>query len=244
MRRFGLIGNPLSHSFSRNYFQEKFTREHLTDCDYDLFPLASIDELPELLASYPDLCGLNVTVPFKERILPFLQHIDPIAQSIGAVNCVRIESNGALTGYNTDVIGFEQSILPFLENNYERALILGTGGSSKAVAWVLQRRGIEVWYASRSDKGERTLGYDQLDQYALAHFKLIINCTPLGTFPDIHTKPSLPYDGLTTSHLLYDLVYNPAETAFLQEAKSRGAATMNGLRMLEIQAEESWSRWS
>lgn len=243
MRRFGLIGKSVAHSFSASYFANKFQQEGITDARYDLFPLEEITQLPALLASHTDLIGLNVTIPYKESVIPLLDALSDEARIIGAVNCIRITNSGT-TGYNTDASGFRQSILPFLENQYERALLLGTGGASRAITHVLRERGIEAWYASTSRRGEHILDYNQLDEAAMKHFPLLVNCTPLGTYPRVDEKPPLPYGGLTPQHMLYDLVYNPPETAFLREGRLRGARTMNGLRMLEIQAEESWRIWS
>jgi shikimate dehydrogenase len=242
MRQFGLIGRSLAHSFSETYFTEKFRREGIEDASYQLFPIDDIALFPSLLREQP-LLGLNVTIPYKESVMPFLDAIDEEAEKIGAVNCIRI-SHRKTMGFNTDATGFRQSILPFLENHYERALILGRGGASKAVAHVLRQRGIDVWYASTSSSASHTLSYDQLEGETMKHFLLIINCTPLGTFPETEAKPPIPYEGITADHFLYDLIYNPAETAFLREGKQRGAQTMNGLRMLQIQAEESWKIWN
>jgi shikimate dehydrogenase len=243
MRLFGLIGRSLAHSFSESYFTEKFRKEGIEDARYQLFPLHDIALFPSLVEEHPELLGLNVTIPHKESVMPFLNTIDEEAGKIGAVNCIRI-SHGKTTGFNTDATGFRQSILPFLENHYERALILGTGGASKAVAHVLRQRGIEVWYASTSSSGSHILRYDQLERETLKHFLLIINCTPLGTFPETEAMPAIPFDGITADHFLYDLIYNPTETTFLREGKQRGANTMNGLKMLQIQAEESWRLWN
>jgi shikimate dehydrogenase len=243
MRHFGLIGYPLGHSFSGRYFADKFLREGITDACYGLYPIPDLSAFPSFLLSNPLLCGLNVTIPWKEAVIPYLDRTDPVAREIGAVNCIRI-SGGKLHGFNTDAIGFEQSVLPFLENRFERALILGTGGSSKAIAWVLRSRGIEPWFASRSHTGDRLISYSQLDRHAIAHFRLIINCTPVGMHPREDERPPIAYDGISSDHLLYDLVYNPALTAFLQEGNQRGAQTLNGLRMLELQAEASWKIWN
>lgn len=244
MKLFGLIGFPLSHSFSAKWFADKFKAEHIANCEYRNFPLESVDELPDLIRTHPDLRGFNVTIPYKEKVMPLLGYISPTAKEIGAVNCVRIEDDKTLSGFNTDAWGFEQSILPFLENRFERALIIGTGGASKAVDYVLRKRGIETWFVSTSKKGNRFMAYDELDAFALNHFKLIVQCTPRGTFPANDDKPDLPYSGITREHLLYDLVYNPPVTAFLLEGQKRGAQIINGLRMLEGQAQRSWDIWN
>ncbi len=244
MRTFGLIGYPLSHSFSAKWFAEKFSRENITDCEYLNFPIEDLQSFPQLIAESTELCGLNVTIPHKEHILPYLHRLDSTAEKIGAVNCIRIEKDRSLSGFNTDAFGFETSILPFLENRFERALILGTGGSSKAVEYVLTGRGIDVWKVSTSRTGPRFLRYEDLDASALAHFKLIVNCTPLGMAPNVDQRPPLPYGGIGPEHFLYDLVYNPEITAFLQEGINSGAQTMNGYRMLIGQAEKSWAIWN
>jgi len=243
MKYYGLIGYPLGHSFSQTYFTEKFSKEGIRDCLYELMPLKSIQSLRDLLQSKDGIRGFNVTIPHKQSIVPLLDHLDPVAREIGAVNCVRVDGE-VLTGYNTDALGFERSVLPFLENRFEHALILGTGGSARAVAFVLRNRGIDVWHASTTQTEDHILAYTDLDASALAHFRLIINCTPLGMYPRVDERPPLPYDGVGTSHLLYDLIYNPAETAFLQEGIQRGAQVINGLRMLELQAEASWEIWN
>lgn len=244
MRQFGLIGYPLSHSFSPSYFKEKFEKENITDAQYSLYPLSSISEYPSLVASLgQSLVGLNVTIPYKEQIIPFLDAIDPVAQAIGAVNCIHFV-DGKSTGYNTDVFGFEMSIKPFLENKYERALIIGTGGASKAIAHALRNWNIATFFLSRNPSAQNHLGYNTLTADTLKHFPLIINTTPLGTFPEIDACPAIPYEGLTESHFLYDLVYNPAETLFLQKGKAQGALTMNGLAMLRLQAARGWEIWN
>lgn len=243
IKRFGLIGYPLVHSFSKGYINAKFQEWGRTDCRYDNFPIASIDEIAGLLKVQTDLVGLNVTIPYKEAVIPFLDELDEVANAVGAVNCIHIR-NGKTKGYNTDVFGFEMSIKPFLENRYERALILGTGGASKAVAFVLERWGIPFHLVSRNPQGERKLGYDVLKPEVLHHFPLIINTTPVGTYPDIDACPLLPYEGLTERHFLYDLIYNPEETTFLRLGRLSGAKTMNGHAMLILQADRSWQIWN
>lgn len=259
MQHYGLIGYPLSHSFSKKYFTEKFEREHISNCEYNLYPLESINQFPQLIAGNPSLEGLNVTIPYKESIIPFLDELDKTAKTVGAVNCIKIIRTGSqisnlkshvLHGYNTDVFGFRQSIKPFLEIQHERALILGTGGASKAVAYVLREIGIDCFFVTRNkEKGnsvpseKKLFTYDELNEYIIKAFKLIINTTPVGMFPDINNTPHLPYQFLTTSHLLYDLVYNPAETEFLKQGKLKGATAINGLSMLHLQAEEAWKIW-
>jgi len=240
MNHWGLIGHPLSHSFSPAYFRAKFRELNIADT-YDLL---DIDNLAGIKSKITDLGwnGFNVTIPHKSSILPFLDIITPIAQNIGAVNAVRI-SDGKWIGTNTDAPGFEKSILPFLENNFPRALIIGTGGASKAVEFVLKDKGIETWFLSRQPSHKNHLGYHQLDEVSLQHFPLIIQTTPLGTFPNIEECPPLPYKGINEHHLLVDLIYNPEETKFLAAGKLRGARVQNGRRMLEIQADLSWEFW-
>lgn len=242
MKLFGLIGNPLTHSFSKKYFTEKFRRENISDCSYENFQLSSIEELYALIASHNNLAGLNVTIPFKELVIPFLNELDEIATETGAVNTIKI-SNGQLKGFNTDVYGFTESIINLLEHSHTSALILGTGGSSKAVAYGLKKMGIGFDFVSRNpDKNE--LGYENLTADVILQHKIIINTTPAGMFPSIESCPSIPYEHLTKSHLLFDLIYNPDETLFLQKAKARGAQIMNGMDMLKLQAEKSWEIWN
>ncbi|MBX9784812.1 MAG: shikimate dehydrogenase [Chitinophagaceae bacterium] len=242
MKLYGLIGYPLSHSFSKNYFTQKFIREGLQDCVYELFPVEQIELVPQLIASHPHLCGLNVTIPYKEQVVPYLHETSDAVKEIRAVNCIKID-NGRLTGYNTDVVGFEQSLLPLLRPHHTKALVLGTGGAAKAVAWVLKKLGIEFSYVSRK-KAEGILSYDDLNAAMMAHYPLIINTTPLGMQPNVDARPSLPYEGISSLHLCYDLVYNPEKTVFLQMAEQQGAVIKNGLQMLELQAEEGWKIWN
>lgn len=241
---FGLIGKSLGHSFSKKYFEEKFQKENLAGYTYSNFELPSIDGLRSLLISNPELKGLNVTIPYKESVIPFLDRLEEDAGLIGAVNCILIES-GKLTGYNTDAYGFAQSIKPFLDNTHERALVLGTGGASRAVAYALKKIGLEVFFASHSPKkNEQTLSYTEINERVMQGFKLIINTTPLGMVPNEDTCPNLPYHLFEPHHLAYDLIYNPAETLFLRKAKARGAKTINGLSMLQLQAEKNWEIWN
>lgn len=247
MNLYGLIGYPLSHSFSKQYFTEKFARAGISNSAYRLFPLESIDNLPLLLQSLPELVGFNVTIPYKEQVLEYLDEIDPAAAQIGAVNTVKV-NNGKLKGYNTDVYGFEQSLTDFLRKGkgfsyVKNALILGTGGASKAVAFILNKSKINYRYVSRRS-GRGYLTYDSIDTADLTDYQLIINTTPLGMSPRTDSCPDLPYRGLTDEHYLYDLVYNPEETLFLQKGKERGARTKNGLEMLYLQAEKAWEIWT
>jgi len=242
-RLFGLVGYPLVHSFSKGYFKKRFEELSEYDSVYENFSIADIRNFPELLQNHSNLCGLNVTIPYKESVIPFLSALDTEAQAIGAVNCIKI-SNGRATGYNTDAYGFAMSIKPFIENHYERALILGTGGASKAVAYVLRNWGIPFHFVSRNPKKEGDLSYDVLKPEVMHHFPLIINTTPLGTYPDVDACPHLPYEGLTEKHFLYDLIYNPEETTFLRLGRLAGAKTMNGYAILILQAERSREIWN
>jgi shikimate dehydrogenase len=257
VRYFGLIGYPLTHSFSRNYFSEKFSREGITDASYELFPLEDLSAFANLLQKTPELTGLNVTIPYKEAIIPLLQELDETAGAVGAVNTIllkkRIGTNTTpfLTGYNTDVFGFRQSIKPFLESRHERALILGTGGASKAVAYVLGNIGVDCYFVSREKnalspevQNSKHFVYHEINEYVMRHFPLIINTTPVGMYPSVEDCPPLPYDCITPSHFLFDLIYNPAETRFLAEGRKRGALTLNGLSMLQQQAEKAWEIWN
>jgi shikimate dehydrogenase len=251
VRRFGLIGYPLSHSFSEHYFTEKFEEENIFDAAFHTYELESLDLFKELLEAEDDLAGLSVTIPYKEKIIPLLDELDATAKAVGAVNCIRISRNKSeitrLVGYNTDIYGFRQSIKPFLDTRHERALILGTGGASKAVEYVLKEIGIECVFVSREKKeipGKTVLTYSELNKYILDSHKLIVNCTPVGTYPNVKEAPEIPYEFLTKDHFLYDLVYNPSETLFLKRGKEKGAMTMNGLDMLKLQAEEAWRIWN
>jgi shikimate dehydrogenase len=244
MVEFGLIGKSLKHSFSKDYFEKKFKDLGLKDYTYTNFEIATIEEFKDLIKKHPQLRGLNVTFPYKESIVPYMQELSAEATATGAVNCIKIE-NGKLTGYNTDVYGFSQSIKPFLDTNHSRALILGTGGAAKAVAYALKKTGVDVYFATSSaKKTENTFFYSEINEVAMNAFKLIINATPLGTFPNVNTCPPLPYHLFTKEHFAYDLVYNPEQTLFLKQAKEHGAATMNGLSMLHLQAEKSWEIWT
>jgi len=242
MRQFGLIGFPLSHSFSKKYFTEKFEKEGWQDCQYDNHPIDAITQLPDLLQSYPLLEGLNITIPYKEQVIPFLYKQSPVVKETGACNCIKI-ADGRLTGFNTDVTGFELSLKERLAPHHKNALILGTGGAAKAVEYVLNKLGIAYRYVSRSP-AEGRLVYEAVTPELLATFTLIINTTPLGTYPNINELPPLPYSALGSSHYLFDLVYNPAKTLFLQKGEAQGAVIKNGHDMLIIQAEESWKIWN
>ncbi|MFD2937013.1 shikimate dehydrogenase family protein [Spirosoma flavum] len=245
MIRYGLIGFPLTHSFSQRYFTEKFAREGIANCRYDLFEMPDITALPDLL-TMAGLRGLNVTIPHKQAVLPYLDRLDASAEKVGAVNVIKLEANGSRTGYNSDYFGFRQSLIDWLTSLNRtavglQALVLGTGGASKAVTAALVDLGIQHRYVSRT-KTTNTLTYDELPAI-INDWPLIINGSPVGTYPRIDEAPALPYDLLTEHHLLYDLVYNPAETKFMTLGQAYGAATHNGLRMLELQAEKAWEIW-
>lgn len=243
MRHFGLIGYPLGHSFSQRYFTDKFSREGISDCQYHLFPIRSIDGFSALWDEYPGLEGLNVTIPYKEQVMMFLDHCSMVVAECGACNCVKRTPDG-LVGYNTDVVGFEATLDPGLRPWHERALILGTGGASKAVAYVLRRKGIDYRYVSRYPGGTDTISYAQVDEEVLSDHHLIINTTPLGMSPQTDGLPDIPYRFLSPRHYLFDLVYNPSVTAFLKAGSEMGAITCNGADMLTLQAEESWRIWN
>lgn len=242
MKRFGLIGYPLTHSFSKKYFTEKFEKEGLNDFVYDLFPITSIDSLAGILQNNPDLKGLNVTIPYKHLVLKYL-HTSHIPEEVSACNCIKIE-NGALTGYNTDITGFEKSFTSQLRSIHNRALILGNGGATAAVAYVLRRLSIPYHIVSRKLHEGSTLTYDDLNETIVKEHKVIINTTPLGTFPDVNFCAQVPYQFITSEHYLFDLVYNPSKTLFLQKGEEKGATIKNGYEMLIIQAEESWNIWN
>ncbi|MFW5944606.1 MAG: shikimate dehydrogenase family protein [Bacteroidota bacterium] len=247
MKTYGLIGYPLSHSFSPGYFKEKFEREQI-DAVYKSFPLEDIAEFPTLIEQNPDLCGLNVTIPYKEKIIPHLHDIKGDAAEIRAVNTIffdRSDLSLKLIGYNTDAYGFEHSLHPHLKNYHNKALILGTGGSSKTVAFVLNRFSIPHVFVTRREKeDDRIISYKDLTVNMIKEYRLIINTTPVGMYPDTSKKPEIPYKGISSSHLMFDLIYNPSLTSFLEEGKRRGADTENGLNMLKLQAEASWALWN
>ncbi len=247
MRLFGLIGFPLSHSFSAKYFEKKFAEERIPDAEYRLFPLKDITELQSLIGLNPDLQGFNITIPYKVAILPYLDQISDSAKAIGAVNCVRIErlnSDIRLTGHNTDAHGFSESLVPLLKSYHRKALVLGTGGASKAVCYALQQLGITTTLVSRASHDANTLNYSQLTETKVNDNLLIINTTPVGTYPDADKFPDIPYQFLGKHHILYDLVYNPAETQFMLKGLEAGATAKNGFQMLELQAERSWEIWN
>lgn len=245
MRQFGLIGRTLQHSFSQTYFTQKFYSQGLVDDHrYDLFELAEIHELPALLRAHPDLVGLNVTVPYKESVVTYLDELAPSAARVGAVNTIECLPDGRLRGHNTDVVGFRESLRPFFSDGAAgRALVLGAGGAAKAVGVALNDLGIAHWRVTRDPLGPG-LNYDELTPALLAAHPLIINATPLGTYPHVDECPRLPYEALGPQHYLYDLVYNPSETLFMAKGREAGAQTKNGFEMLERQAEAAWNIWN
>ena len=245
MIEYGLIGHPLSHSFSEDYFLEKFKKEKRLDCNYRLFDLDSIKKLPAIIEQNKNLVGLNVTIPYKESVLDYLDEIDPIAADIGAVNTIKIDlKTRKKKGCNTDYYGFKQSLKPFITTSHQRALVLGTGGASKAVYYVLKALNIDCLFVSRKPLATNQIAYDELNKYVIQHHQLIVNTTPVGMFPTVNDLPDIPYEYLTEQHLLYDLIYNPKETCFLQEGIKRNTTVINGLPMLIHQAEESWKIWN
>ena len=247
MRLYGLIGYPLSHSFSAAYFAKKFADENIPDTDYQLFPIPNIAELPDLVAQKENLAGFNVTIPYKIAILPYLSQLSAEAEGVGAVNCVKVERTGTdvkLTGHNTDILGFRESLLPFLKPVHKQALVLGTGGAARAVCYTLKQLGIAFSLVSRKADEASVLSYQQLSQELISDHLLIINTTPAGMFPNTNACPEIPYRFLTDEHVLYDLVYNPIETLFMKKGLAAGATVSNGLRMLELQAEKSWEIWN
>jgi shikimate dehydrogenase len=260
MKHYGLIGFPLSHSFSKKYFTEKFEKEKIQDSTYDLFPLEDINGLPALLHRHPDLCGLNVTVPHKINVLKYLDWIEHDARGAGAVNCIRITAESPvmaafsgevgikghdfrLEGYNTDIYGFEMSLKPLLKSYHDEALVLGDGGAARAVKCVLDNLGIHFKSVTRKPLPGNLL-FSDLKPHHIAQYKLIINTTPIGMSPNVEECPPIPYEAITDDHLLYDLIYNPEQTLFLRKGKEKGATTKNGYEMLLLQAEKSWEIWN
>ncbi|GAB3653460.1 shikimate dehydrogenase [Echinicola sediminis] len=246
MRKFGLIGYPLKHSFSKKYFTEKFDKEGIDGCQYELYELDTINKFPELIKNNPELEGINVTIPYKEQVIPFLDELEPGCKAIGAVNCIKIK-DGKLTGYNTDYIGFKDSLNKWLDGKRTKALILGTGGASKAIKQSLKDLEMPYLMVSRSDNGQKGLiTYDDLIQNEkyLQEYRLIVNTTPLGTFPNTEEMPSIPLDQIGREHKVYDLVYNPEKTFLMRSMEARGAVVKNGLEMLQLQAEAAWDIWN
>ncbi|WP_299050811.1 shikimate dehydrogenase [uncultured Polaribacter sp.] len=242
---FGLLGKNISYSFSKGYFKEKFEKLGLKKHKYINFDIQTIDDFPKVIEKNDDyLKGMNVTIPYKEEVMQHLSKLDKTAKKIGAVNTIKFTKRGDLKGYNTDVVGFENSITPFLKKHHKRALILGTGGASKAVAYALKNNDIKVKFVSRKPYKENMISYKDLTQEILKKYNVIVNCTPLGTFPEIEKCPDIPYQFITKKHLLYDLIYNPEATTFLKKGQENGATIKNGYEMLQLQAEESWRIWN
>ncbi len=246
MRSYGLIGYPLGHSFSKKYFEEKFRLDGITDAVYELFPLKTVEKLPALIRENPGLCGLNVTIPYKKEVISYLDDMDPVAEQLGAVNCIKIKEEAGhkrLTGYNTDIYGFTQSLQSLLDDQKRSALIFGSGGAAKAISYALDNLQINHRIVSRSpDRGNLT--YQDLTFEMIRHTLLLINATSLGMFPEVSSCPEIPYEAITSQHILFDLVYNPEITVFLKNGASRGAVVKNGMEMLAFQAEQSWEIWN
>ena len=245
MDKYGLIGYPLGHSFSISFHNQRFADEGI-NAKYLNFEIPSIDDLPAVLGSNPELKGLNVTIPYKERVIPFLDYVSPEARAIGAVNVIRVVHEGkkiSLRGYNSDVIGFTQSIEPMLEPYHKKALILGTGGASKAIAFGLKSLGLDSVFVSRYER-PNTIQYERITPEVVKEYNVIVNCTPLGMFPKTEECPLLPYEAMDERNILYDLIYNPDETLFMRRGAEHGAAVKNGLEMLLLQAFASWDFWN
>ena len=246
MKKYGLIGNPLGHSFSKGYFNEKFSNENI-DAEYVNFEIPTIDDLPAVIAENKNLCGLNVTIPYKEKVISYLDEVTTDARAIGAVNVIRIERSAKgeprIIGYNSDIVGFTQSIEPMLENHHKKALILGTGGASKAIFHGLKKLGIEAIFVSRRNMAG-TVQYKDITPEVIQEYNVIVNCTPCGMYPHTDECPDLPYEAITEKNLLYDLIYNPDQTLFMRKGAERGAKVKNGLEMLLLQAFDSWRFWN
>ena len=247
MDKYGLIGYPLKHSFSIVYFNEKFKAENI-DAEYVNFEIPRIEEFMEVVEENPNLCGLNVTIPYKEQVIPYLDELDKDTAKIGAVNVIKIirqpKGKVKLVGYNSDIIGFTRSIEPLLKPDvHTHALILGTGGASKAIFRGLENLGIKSTFVSRTKKNDEVMTYEELTPEVMQQHKIIVNCTPVGMYPKVDECPAIPYDQLTTDHLLYDLLYNPDETLFMKKGRAQGATVKNGLEMLLLQAFAAWEIW-
>ncbi|NIJ44549.1 shikimate dehydrogenase [Wenyingzhuangia heitensis] len=241
---FGLVGKNISYSFSRGYFTEKFKKEGIENHHYINFDLQDISVLKKVIEIKENgLKGLNVTIPYKQEVQQFLTSLDKDAEEIGAVNTIKLNDDGTVVGYNTDVYGFQKSIEPFIKLHHTKALILGTGGASKAVAYAFKKLGVAYKFVSRTAT-DTVFGYHQLSQEIVEEYTVIVNCSPLGTAPEVELKPEIPYQFINSNHLLFDLIYNPSETTFLRLGREQGAATKNGLQMLELQAEKSWAIWN
>ncbi|MDA9774839.1 shikimate dehydrogenase [Algibacter sp.] len=244
MNKLGLLGKDISYSFSRTYFKEKFENENIKNTSYENFDIENIDLFPSIIKNTKGLKGLNVTIPYKEQVIPFLDKVNKKAKAIGAVNTIRITKKGKLVGYNTDCYGFKKTLKPFIKSHHKKALILGTGGASKAIAYTLDEMGITYLYVSRKLSDGVGFSYETLTEDDISDNQIIINSTPLGTFPNIEDCPNIPYHAINEKHILFDLIYNPEETKFLKLGNKNRATTINGLRMLEFQAEKAWSIWN
>jgi len=243
MRKFGLLGKDISYSFSKSYFKQKFEEESITDAIYQNFDIEDISAFPHIIKDNDHISGINVTIPYKQSVIPFLDKLHKKAKKIGAVNTIKITKKGKLIGYNTDCYGFQKSLKPYLKLHHKKALILGTGGASKAIAYTLKTLGIKYTYVSRK-ASVRAISYTDLSNKIIENHQIIINCTPLGTSPKIDACPDIPYDAISDKHILFDLIYNPEETKFLSLGKQNNAIIINGLNMLKLQAEKSWSIWN
>jgi len=243
MRIFGLIGKNIGYSFSKDYFTTRFEKNNLTDCIYENFDVQDLSDFHQLIQDNPNLVGLNVTIPYKKSIIPLLDTISKKARQIGAVNVIRITKKRKLIGYNSDYHGFKKSLKPLLQSNHKKALILGTGGSAKAVAFALKELNIGFTFVSRSSQ-KNAIGYYEINQDIFDSHQIIINCTPLGTNPNIDSFPPIPYNFFTKNHIAFDLTYNPKETQFLKKAKENQTITINGMEMLLFQAEKAWAIWN
>ena len=242
--RFGLVGKNISYSFSQKYFSEKFQKLGLTNLRYENIDIPEIEEFPFVIYQKEEnFKGFNVTIPYKQSIIKYLDAVDDTAKEIGAVNTIKMSESNKLIGYNTDIYGFKKSIEPLLQGHHKKALILGTGGASKAVEFGLKMLNIETKFVSRG-VSDNSLLYSLLDKSIVEEYTVIVNCTPLGTYPNIEDRPSIPYEYLSDKHIVYDLIYNPSESAFLKAGKQQGALIKNGLEMLELQAEKSWEIWN
>ena len=246
MKIYGLVGKSLTHSFSKDFFEQKFQKEQINDVCYLNFELDDIEQLPDLIKSEPNIHGLNVTIPYKISVCRFLTSVDKGAKFIGAVNTIKVirkNDNIELHGYNTDAYGFYHSLHPFIKKHHKKALILGTGGAAKAVAYVMNRFGISIQEVTRNPLKSNQMSYRMIDLETIRSHNIIINTTPLGMYPNTDSYAHIPYEFLTDDHILFDLIYNPSETLFLQNGKKHGAVTINGLEMLQLQAERAWEIW-
>jgi shikimate dehydrogenase len=244
MKKLGLLGKNISYSFSQSYFEQKFKKEEISSIfSYQNFDIQNIDEFTQILKNNPELIGLNVTIPYKETIIPYLDELSENAKQIGAVNTIKISPDGRLIGHNTDFYGFNQSLQPLLKKHHQKALILGTGGAAKAVAYGLKQLNIESTFVSR-EPNENCIAYNKIDKETFNNYQIVINCTPIGTFPKTELFPDIPYHYFTSNHIAFDLIYNPEKTTFLKKAECYGAIIKNGYDMLVFQADKAWEIWN